>query len=553
MVLKKSHFPILYFLALWICSCNKEQKSNLRLVENSGKLLAIGDDYMNKGYSDSAYYYYNKSKIISENDGNNPTTIYALLKIAAIQQMNGDYYGTEDTATEALDFFEPDTDPAYKCYVYNILGINYKMLFDYDQSLQYYNKSLAITVDELQKSIVKNNIAVTYIEKGSYKKVIPLLTPLLEKKEVKNHPETHARVLDNLGFTYFKMDYPNAIDYLKQSLQMRLKIKDDFGTVTSYLHLSEYHEKNNVSEAKQYAVEAYKIATKINSVDDRLLALNKLLKYSDGLELKKISRIQIRLNDSIYKVRQMAKNQFAKIRYDSRKEKDENLKLKSQKQKLIYGISIFGIVAVFTVLLIRARNRRQQLKSVYDTETKLSKQLHDELANDFFHAMTYAETQDLQDTQKKETFLDNLENIYNRIRNISKENNSIDTGQAYETILTDMLSTFNTSEINVIIKKDAIDWKNIASEKKIVIHRMLQELMVNMKKHSHCSLVLIGFATLQNKIEITYSDNGVGDANGLFFKKGLQNVENRIHAIKGTINFAPNDSKGFRIRISFPK
>jgi hypothetical protein len=43
----------------------------------------------------------------------------------------------------------------------------------------------------------------------------------------------------------------------------------------------------------------------------------------------------LHINDSIKKVRQQAKNQFAKIKYDFKKEKDENIELKAQKLKSI--------------------------------------------------------------------------------------------------------------------------------------------------------------------------------------------------------------------------
>jgi hypothetical protein len=47
------------------------------------------------------------------------------------------------------------------------------------------------------------------------------------------------------------------------------------------------------------------------------------------------------------------------------------------------------------------RNRQERLKLVIILETRISKQLHDELANDVFYAMTFAETQDLQESCKK--------------------------------------------------------------------------------------------------------------------------------------------------------
>jgi signal transduction histidine kinase len=74
-----------------------------------------------------------------------------------------------------------------------------------------------------------------------------------------------------------------------------------------------------------------------------------------------------------------------------------------------------------------------------------------------------------------------------------------------------------------------------------------------MKKHSKCSLVVLTFKKNENKLQIDYTDNGVGIGNSeLISKNGLLNVENRIHAIKGTITFDTKSNKGFRVSLDFP-
>jgi hypothetical protein len=77
------------------------------------------------------------------------------------------------------------------------------------------------------------------------------------------------------------------------------------------------------------------------------------------------------INDSIKKVRQQAKNQFAKIKYDFKKEKDENIELKAQKliqhqeQKkklttLFYNDNCFGI-ALFIYYLSVKKTKEKKL------------------------------------------------------------------------------------------------------------------------------------------------------------------------------------------------
>jgi hypothetical protein len=73
-----------------------------------------------------------------------------------------------------------------------------------------------------------------------------------------------------------------------------------------------------------------KKATTINSVDDRLECLELIIRNSTRNEAKEYSLQYLHINDSIKKVRQQAKTIY-KIKYDFKKEKDENIELKAQK------------------------------------------------------------------------------------------------------------------------------------------------------------------------------------------------------------------------------
>ena len=209
---------------------------------------------------------------------------------------------------------------------------------------------------------------------------------------------------------------------------------------------------------------------------------------------------------------------------------------------------------IFLYFFLKTINKKEKIQTSYDTETRIAKRLHDELANDVYHTMSFAETQDLSSSQNKEILLTNLDTIYSRTRNISKENSSIDTGLHFVAGLKEMISGFNTDAVNILIyHMDSVNWDALATNKKIIVYRVLQELLVNMKKHSRCSLVVITFKKNENKIQIDYSDNGVGAS---LYKKnsrnGLLNVENRILSIKGNITFDTNSGKGFKTSLSIP-
>jgi signal transduction histidine kinase len=203
---------------------------------------------------------------------------------------------------------------------------------------------------------------------------------------------------------------------------------------------------------------------------------------------------------------------------------------------------------------LKAVNKKEKIQTTYETETRIAKKLHDELANDVYQTMAFAETQDLSSNQNKELLLTNLDTIYSRTRNISKENSSIDTGSQFVFGLKEMMSGFNTETVTILINgMDSINWIPLENNKKIIVYRVLQELLVNMKKHSQSSLVAISFKKNEKKLQIDYSDNGLGAAfDTIYSKNGLQNVENRILAINGTITFDTKPEKGFKTSFTIP-
>ena len=573
MLQKKLHFPIIILLLAMffaLSSCKKEQPNNSKPKANTNysAYFTLAEKHLVNQENDSAFYYYNKSKLACNLTTDSEKIIYSLLKMSIIQQNEGDYSSSETTATEAISFFQKTTNPYYKCAVYNILGINYENLLDFDNAITNYNLAYQQATDELQKAILQNNVAVVYMDKHDYQRAIKTLMPLTLKKEVLNNSENYARVLDNLGYSYYKTGNSKSLDHLNQSLKIRKQIKDDFGMISSYMHLSEFHKKNKPKPSNDYAHLAYEKATKINSVDGRLQSLALLIENGTGNESKKFSMLHLRINDSINKVRQKAKNQFAKIKYDSKKEREENLNLKTQKAEnalllerqknrnlllyLVIGIIIMISVSIYNYLV--AKNKREKIKTSYNTETRIAKKLHDELANDVYHTMAFAETQDLSTSQNKEILLTNLDTIYSRTRNISRENSTVETGTLFVSHLKEMMSGFNTDNVNVLTNGiDLVDWLAIESNKKIIVYRILQELLVNMKKHSQCSLVVLTFKQNEKKLQIDYTDNGVGATiEQLNSKNGLQNIENRIRTIKGIITFDTKSDKGFKVHFTLP-
>jgi signal transduction histidine kinase len=554
MLRKKVHFPIFIVLML-LClgSCNKSIKNKELNNKAYDSVTDLAEASLKKQEYEKAFKYYSVSKTLTNPD-DAIRKIYTLGKLAEIYRVNGDYLESEATATEAFEFFDDCKEPAYKVYIYNCLGINFQEKEDFANALKYYEKAYQLASTDIDKIIIRNNMAVVNLEKQDYKKVIAELKPLTANDTLRKYPMYYAKVLDNLGFGYYNLKMPEGYGYLKQALVIRDSLKDDFETFPSYLHFSKYYLKNNPDLSLEFATKAYEAATRINNPDDRLEALNLLIKNSSGEALKRHFEKYTSLNNETLKARQRARNAFAAIKYDSTKAIQNEQKYKSNMQISIFVAAFMVIFGAYVVYSIRKRNKKKLQASVYETEKRISKKIHDELANDVFQTMAFAETQNLQEQEIKETLMDNLENIYSKARDISQTNSEIPTEERFGDFLLDLINSFNSNEINIIVKNSAtIDWNKIQKESKIAVYRVIQELLVNMKKHSGANLVMISFENKPKLVELKYSDNGQGIEIEKITKRGLQNAENRIHAVKGTFTFDQETTKGFRVTIQIPK
>lgn len=562
-------------LLLSIVSCRKSVKTSIdtsKKQESQKGIIAqkyseLGDSFIRNNKLDSAFYYYLKSTELFKEEGSSAYIAYNLVGMAQIQQTYGDYYSSEETLTEALPYINNDSQ--YLVAANNLFGIAAKELKNYDDAIRYYSTILKTVKDSVARVTVLNNIATVYMEQKKYRKAIVLLEPYLKSTILDTLQNKKARIIDNLGFAYYKDNQiPKGLALMNQALAIRTNNNDSYGSIESYLHLADYYQKRDYQKSKVNALHAYYEATKQQSIDERLEALSFLMSHNQEKGENSYALLFVNLNDSIKTVRSNAKNQFAKIRYDSRKANLESIKYKgqraetlleletqkNQKYVLFFGIFILLGGIVLIVNYYKSRTKRERLEASYSTETRISKELHDELANDVFYAMTFAETQDLQNPIKKETLLDNLDKIYIRTRNFSKENSPIETGEGFEYNLKQMLSSYKNQGADIIIRNgNAIDWLSVQSEKKIALHRVLQELMINMKKYSQASFVVLGFDCDQNNIYVDYTDNGIGCSKKIILKNGLQNAENRMQAVNGKLTFDSQINKGFKAKIKFPK
>lgn len=558
------YLTLLFSILFLVFSCQRHKEDDTqKKLEQIFKIREKGYSNYDDAKYDSSFYYFNQVKNEAEKIKDTSRIIQSLSFLAQIQHKQGDFNGCEYTCLEALKVLGNSKNYPYgETNLYISLGNNYVSTYDFETAIQCYKKAINYKTDTLIKAGILHNIALVDIVEKRYEKAKKMLEPLLEKKEVQADSLTYAIIEANLGFIYFKLQKKKALELLLASLKTKIKLKTNQDLSVNYRYLSFYFEKTNPKKSKEYAFLGLEFERKIKSPAGELEFLDLLIKKSSGDELKKYATKYIEINDSLKIANQKAKNIFAKIQYDSQREKDDNLRLKNEsikqlrKRNIIVILTIAGmsLIGFFILKKVRRKSKKEKVNVAYTTEVRLSQKLHDELANDVYQTIAFAEGQDLTSAKNKEILLSNLETIYNRTRNISRENSSIETELNYLQNLKELFFDFNSKGQHVITQGiDTINWTKVENYTKISIYRIVQELMVNMKKHSNCSVAVFTFESTSSMLLLAYSDNGLGLQNKPFqLKNGLTNLEDRIKNVDGTVIFDTTTTNGFKVKFQIP-
>lgn len=548
---------LLSFLTLFFYSCTdhtrKEKKEDNLFYDKAF-------EFRQKEMPDSAFLYFNQAKDLFLQQKDSLSAGKCLVNMGIISAGKEDYFGAQELSLNAISYFDQKKEDQY-FYIhsnYNNLGIVTSKLLNYADALKFYDAAIEFCRDSLAMHLYLNNKATIYLKIGDYKAALKIYNQIL-KGGAKNKKQ-YAMALTNITFARWKQNpnYDPLPDYLK-ALHIREQEKDLLGLNSSYFHLSDFYAKKRTDSALFYAHKFYQVATTLNSTDSRLGAIRRLIQLSPPKLTQQYFVTYQKLDDSLQNMRNIAKNQFALIRYETEKHKADFLRAQAeniQKQNNILRKNFaLGILALFLLAgywWYRKRKKGLQQEKeieVKNTEIKYVKKIHDRVANKVYQLMSEVDNTPKVD---RDLLLDRLEILYNISRDISYDSKELNTGKSYDQELSKMLKSYSCETIEIFIVGNEEElWEGVSTEAKTEVFYILQELMTNMKKHSRAETVVLKFSRNEGIMNISYADNGIG-MNNASKKNGLTNTENRIKSIRGTITFDNTQEKELEIQLSFP-
>jgi len=503
-----------------------------------------------------SFNYYNQAYVNFKLTNDSVNSAKSLLEMSKIQYNLGDFTGSKTTIIDGLKYLNNSIKNNTRVGLYQSITVVLKEEGAFEKALEYNNEANRYFVSNYYSRVLKNTKANLLADKGYYDEAISILENLEYKIKKKNSSE-YSRIQDNLGYIHWEKDSLNIISekLLTTAQETRLQNNDVKGLVASNMHLAEFYFRTKPLKSLKYAQEALLNATKIKSMVSQLEALNYIIDLKENP--KKEALLFTEISKKIKNINQNNRELYSETRYENEKLLKENFiietdRLKKEKQNFWYllGFIIMALSTLLIVVILKSRHAKAQQQKVLDTEKRISKRIHDELANDVYSSMVQLEN----NTASVSEVVNNLEDIYHKARDLSQEKSTIRSNKEFIDDLKKTLASFKTEDTNVIVQGLIPDiWIDISNEKKLIVDRVVKELLVNMRKHSSASIVSVIFSRKNNIVKIGYTDNGVGTLKNKISKGvGLVNAENRIEAIGGSFIFDKSARKGFKIGVEIP-
>lgn len=554
----------------------------------------LGDYYVEKSISDTAFYNFFKAEKLYLKLNNNYNLAKTLISKANLQFNESDYSNSEITVFKALRVLKDEKTNDLLYQSYNILGVLYNEREEYGRALEYHNKALVSIDDKSIPSVFQskassfNNMGYVYLNLKNYNQAKNYFEKGLQQEHLfVDKPKLYAMLLDNLAYAKYKI---NETDNLPNQFYRALKIRDSLkitsGIIVSKTRLSEYFAfKKDTFKAVQYAKQALILSRSTN----RLRSIMEALKQMEAVDPKNASSYSkeyILINDRLQKAERKMGEKFSRIEFETDEIKVEYINLEGQNKTLLLIFASFVILAVllYTIKLQKVKQRELLFKQqqqqanaeIYNLlinqqntieinnikeKKRVARELHDGVLGRMFGVRINLDSlnkiKDDSGVERRLNYLTELKNIEQDIREISHNLNR-EKSELINNFVAIVANLFEEQKKTYASKflahiDTAIKWEFIDNTIKINIYRIIQESLQNCNKYSKATKIKVEFRKQEDNIVLKISDDGIG-FNVLRAKKGigLQNIKTRTIECNGTLDIKSKIGEGTTLTIVIP-
>lgn len=367
-----------------------------------------------------------------------------------------------------------------------------------------------------------------------------------------------------------------------------------------------YFKIKNYKSSKEYLLKSIAIADKIGDYEVNIKnyeTLYKIEKLFDNHEkalhyLEKVLKLKNILDDRHKKGYSLIPKQIRELAVNEMKikkleQEQTHLKEREKSNKLLLITTILGSFFILCTVILFSKNiqRKQKLREIYKDQeiTKLefsqlelkneqsnreleartegyetaqefiARELHDQVANSIGALKLKLESSLKKDNfnATSKVFIEHLDKIYNRVRNLSHNLYIPDDEETDVIRLIDDFATELQESRNMHISYSIypeVGGKVLTNKIKKELFLVLRELLINITKHSNAKEIDLNINKFDTEIQVLLSDNGKvnsntdNQSNGI----GIKNIQWRIENLNGKFEVIFNEQIGTQWHITIP-
>jgi signal transduction histidine kinase len=458
--------------------------------------------------------------------------------------------------------------------LYYYIGATYFAMHDFPRYLTFNQKARQAFITAKQyKDTAKANaeIGLAYVGLGEHQRGITLLEKNIETLRNADDEEFLVTAIDNLSNCYAETDdYTNALKYQLQLLPFKItnssllyKASVNQHLAEIYVHLKDYtNAQKHVDIAIKYSVEMKSNDWLFECYKNQAAIYEGTGNYKQALDYH---QKYVETKDSVYQKNYDSKMSAMANLYelDTKQNAIANLEkdqlLSSAKIQRLYLIiaSLLLLLIVIILLINHKKNKNEkilrqqfseQLLQTQETERqRISKDLHDSVGQNLLFIKN--QVQKLF-ANENPTLSKSVDVALEEVRNISKDLYPNQLEQYGLLSAIDGLCQKVKESTNIFVSTE-IEYpnENLSKDKKINCYRIVQECINNIIKHASASAIRITGQLINNQLQLTIQDNGIGFEKSSLDAKanrsfGMLNLQERVRILNGKFELETALGKG---------
>jgi signal transduction histidine kinase len=559
----------------------------------------IGMYYHDLYQLDSTYYYYLKTENVYKSLKDTLKLGEGRFYQARLLFEMGLFRESEAKVAQALSFLKkyPNTPVHYEANQLMSLCLSERK--EYSEGQIYLRKALQLMLKDKGKYKIldkkRSTMAITML----YGNLSELSYLQMNYKEARDYAlEGHKYVSKNThpilvsfinnnraksGYQLFKN--PIYLEELIKCYDTDSTLNYGFRMYYTAIDLAKlYQSDGDCQNANKWGDTAYGIATHNKVLPWQVEALEFLL-LNDDYTKKDEVKLLIQLRQTLSSQENTARDQFARIAYETESIEEENSRLK----EIIAFVVIVAIALLFALVIfifyIKLKAKNKELKFEEEQRVaneniselmvernfigndilkrergRIAKDLHDGNVNTIFTIRFNLQLLETNNPEAKELLVKELHKLEDNTRNIShdlmenllfKENSFI---KLLEEHIRLQVNSWNTA-FDLQVDK-AINWGTFDSATQVNLFFIVKEAIQNVNKYSKAEQCIISFTRENDSLKLVIKDNGVGFDSSIKNKGlGIDNMHERAKKINGELMIKSKRNKGTMVvlKVSFLK